>query len=145
MQRQNGYEGHPCRHRGSPLIVADTNLIAALAVKTDASALAFAVLTQDSEWMAPQIWESEFRNALIGMVRAGKIEMKTANAAFGLASESVETFAVATRAVLRLAEEYGLSAYDAEFAALAEWLDCKIVSFDEDLLRPGLAVHPKHF
>jgi predicted nucleic acid-binding protein len=127
------------------LIVADTNLIAALTVKTDVSALAFAVLTKDSEWMAPQIWESEFRNALIGMVRAGKIEMKTANAAFVLASESVETFAVSTRAVLRLAEEYGLSAYDAEFAALAEWLDCKIVSFDEDLLMPGLAVHPKRF
>ena len=145
MQRQNGYEGHPCRHRGNPLIVADTNLIAALTVKTDVSALVFAVLTKDSEWMAPQILESEFRNALIGMVRAGKIEMKTANAAFGLASESVETFAVSTRAVLRLAKEYGLSAFDAEFAALAEWLDCKLVSFDEELLMPGLAVHPKHF
>jgi predicted nucleic acid-binding protein len=127
------------------LIVADTNLIAALTVKTDVSALVFAVLTKDSEWMAPQILESEFRNALIGMVRAGKIEMKTANAAFGLASESVETFAVSTRAVLRLAKEYGLSAFDAEFAALAEWLDCKLVSFDEELLMPGLAVHPKHF
>ena len=71
--------------------------------------------------------------------------MKTANAAFALASESVETFAVSTGAVLRLAEGYGLSAYDAEFAALAEWLDCKIVSFDEDLLKPGLAVHPQDF
>ena len=145
MQRQNGYEGHPCRNRETPLIVADTNLIAALAVKTDASTLAFAVFTKDSEWMAPQIWESDFRNALIGMVRSGKIEMKTANAAFALASESVETFAVSTSAVLRLAEEHGLSAYDAEFAALAEWLDCKLVSFDEDLLKPGLAVHPKRF
>ncbi|MCX6917470.1 MAG: type II toxin-antitoxin system VapC family toxin [Verrucomicrobiota bacterium] len=127
------------------MIVADTNLIAALAVKTDASKLAFAVLTKDSEWMAPQIWESEFRNVLIGMVRAGRIEMKAASAAFALATESVETFAVSTGAVLRLAEEYGLSAYDAEFAALAEWLDCRIVSFDEDLLKPGLAVHPKDF
>jgi predicted nucleic acid-binding protein len=127
------------------LIVADTNLIASLAVKTDASALAFAVLTKDSEWMAPQIWESEFRNALIGMVRAGKIGLKTAIAAFTLAAESVETFSVSTGAVLRLAEAYGLSAYDAEYAALAEWLDCKIVSFDDDLLKPGLAIHPKDF
>jgi hypothetical protein len=44
----------------------------ALTVKTDASALAFAVLTKDSEWMAPPIWESEFRKALSGMVRAAK-------------------------------------------------------------------------
>jgi len=127
------------------LIVADANLIAALAVKTDSSALAFAVLTKDSEWMAPQIWESEFRNALIGMVHAGKIHLKTASAAFALAVESVETFSVSTGAVLRLAEAYGLSAYDAEYAALAEWLDCEIVSFDDDLLKPGLAIHPKDF
>jgi predicted nucleic acid-binding protein len=127
------------------LIVADANLIAALAVKTDAAALAFAVLTKDSEWMAPQIWESEFRNALIGMVRAGKIRLKTASAAFALAAESVETFSVSTGAVLRLAEAYGLSAYDAEYAALAEWLDCQTVSFDDDLLKLGLAIHPKDF
>ena len=127
------------------MIVADTNLIAALTVKTDASALAFSVLTKDSEWIAPQIWESEFRNALIGMVRVGRIDMKTANAAFALATGHVDTFAVSTGAVLRLAEVYGLSAYDAEFAALAEWLGCQIVSFDDDLLKPGLAVHPKDF
>ena len=52
---------------------------------------------------------------------------------------------LASSAVLRLAEAYGLSAYDAEYAALAEWLDCKIVSFDNDLLKPGLAIHPKDF
>jgi predicted nucleic acid-binding protein len=127
------------------LIVADANLIAALAVKTDVSALAFAVLAKDSEWMAPQIWESEFRNALIGRVCAGKINLKTANAAFALAAESVETFSVSTGAVLRLAEAYGLSAYDTEYAALAEWLDCQLVSFDDDLLKPGLAIHPKDF
>ena len=127
------------------MIVADANLIAALTVKTDASALAFAVLTKDSEWMAPPIWESEFRNVLTGRVRAGKIHLKTANAAFALAAESVETFSVSTGAVVRLAEAYGLSAYDAEYAALAEWLDCQIVSFDDDLLKPGLAIHPKDF
>ena len=127
------------------MIVADTNLIAALAVKTDASALAFAAFTKDSEWVAPQIWEGEFRNALVGMVRGSKIDLKTANAAFTLAVENIETFSVSTRAVLRLAQDYGLSAYDAEFASLAEWLDCKIVSFDDNLLKLGLAIHPKDF
>ena len=127
------------------MIVADTNLIAALAVKTEVSALAFAVLSKDSEWMAPPIWESELRNALIGMIRAGRISHRTANAAFALAAERVETLSVSTSAVLRLAEEHGLSAYDAEFAALAEWLDCTLLSFDDDLLKPGLAVHPSAF
>jgi len=62
------------------------------------------LLFKDSEWMDPQIWESEFRNAPIGLVRSGRITVKTANAAFALAAESVETFSVSTGAVLRLAE-----------------------------------------
>ena len=127
------------------MIVADTNLVAAFAVKADASALAFAILSKDRDWMAPPIWESELRNVLLGMVRAGKLNLKTASAAFALAADTVETFSVSTSAVLRLADHYGLSAYDAEFAALAEWLDCRLVSFDDDLLRPGLAIHPRHF
>ena len=127
------------------MIVADTNLILALACKTDNSALAFSVQQKDSHWIAPQIWQSEFRNAVLGMMRAGKIGMNTANAAFQFALENVDTFDVSTGAVLRLAEIHGLSAYDAEFAALAEWLECNAVAFDEDLLTPGLAVHPGKF
>lgn len=127
------------------MIVADTNLIVALSVQTDNSALADSVRKKDNHWIAPQIWQSEFRNAVLGMMRAGKIGLNTANAAFQFAMENVDTFDVSTGAVLRLAEIHGLSAYDAEFAALAEWLECKAVAFDEDLLKPGLAIHPREF
>lgn len=125
--------------------MADTNLLVALACKTDFSALAFAVRKKDADWIAPVIWQSEFRNALLGMMRSGKIGISTASAAFRLAWESVDTFDIATGAVLRLAEAHGLSAYDAEFASLAEWRECKAVSFDDDLVKPGLAVHPETF
>jgi predicted nucleic acid-binding protein len=125
------------------LIVADTNLIIALTCKTDSSALALAVHKKDGDWIAPAIWQSEFRNAVLGMMRQGKIGGAAANSAFIFAASVVETFDVSTPAVLRLAESHGISAYDAEFAALAEWLDCKAVAFDQDLLKPGLAIHPK--
>jgi predicted nucleic acid-binding protein len=131
--------------RGGTLIVADTNLIIALACKTDDSPLAFSVQQKDGNWIAPPIWQSEFRNAVLGMTRAGKIGMKTANSAFQFAMDNVDSFDVSTGAVLRLAESHGLSAYDAEFAALAEWLECKAVAFDDDLLKPGLAIHPREF
>ncbi len=130
---------------GGALIVADTNLIVALACKTDQSALALEVHKKDPDWIAPVIWQSEFRSALLGMMRQRKIGIVTANSAFAFAATVVETFDVSTAAVLRLAEAHGLSAYDAEFAALGEWLDCKVVAFDDDLIKPGLAMHPKHF
>jgi predicted nucleic acid-binding protein len=127
------------------LIVADTNLIVALALKTSASADADAVRKRDNDWAAPLLWESEFRNALMGMLRAGDIGMQTALGAYKFAAENITAYSVSTSAVLRLAEANGLTAYDAEFAALAEWLDCKCVSYDPDLLNAKLAEAPQEF
>lgn len=127
------------------MIVADTNLVVALACRTDATPLADAVWAKDSEWATPPLWESEFRNATLGMIRAGIIGAKTAEAAFKFAVDRIEVFAVDTGTVLRLAETHNLTAYDAEFAALAEWLNVMAVSFDPDLIKSGLAVHPKDF
>ena len=127
------------------MIVADTNLILGLAVKAATTPQADAVWQKDADWAAPPVWESEFRNGLLGMIRAGKIRLRTAIPTFSFAVQNVQTLNISTSAVLRLAESYGLTAYDAEFAALAEWLGCKLISFDSDLIKPGLAVHPKDF
>jgi predicted nucleic acid-binding protein len=130
---------------GGPLIVVDTNLIVALAVKTGQSALAVSILERDAEWIAPPIWESEFRNALLGMIRAGIISQATAVAAHKFAAETVQVFSPFTGAVLRIAETHHLTAYEAEFASLAEWLEIPCLSFDEHLLKPALAIHSKKF
>ena len=127
------------------MIVVDTNLIVALSVKTEQSALAVSLLKRDADWVAPPIWESEFRNAMLGMIRAGIIGHSTAVAAHKFAAEVVQVFAPSTGAVLRLAETHGITAYDAEFASLAEWLEVPCLSFDEHLLKPALAVNPKDF
>lgn len=124
------------------MIVPDTNLIVGLVV---GDPVAIAVHAKDSDWVAPLLWQSEMRNALVGMIRAGKFSIKTAAELFLAADRSVQSHESSTTAVLRVAEAYGLTAYDAEFAALAEWLDAPLVSVDSDLVTPGLAVHPKHF
>jgi predicted nucleic acid-binding protein len=130
---------------GGALIVVDTNLIVALAVKTTQSETADEVRGKDAEWVAPPIWESEFRNALLGLIRAGVLGHPTAVAAHKFATENIQTLPTSTSAVLRIAERHGLTAYDAEFASLAEWLEIPCLSFDEDLLKPGLATHPAKF
>jgi predicted nucleic acid-binding protein len=127
------------------LIVVDTNLIVALAVKTAQSEIADKVRTKDAEWVAPPIWESEFRNALLGMIRAGVLGHQPAVAAHKFAVENIQTLPTSTSAVFRIAETHGLTAYDAEFASLAEWLEIPCLSFDDHLLKPGLATHPAVF
>ncbi len=127
------------------MIVVDTNLIVALAVKTTQSGTADRVRIKDPEWIAPPIWESEFRNALLGMIRAGFLKEQAAVEAHKFAVENVQTMPASTSAVLRIAQTHQLTAYDAEFASLAEWLDIPCLSFDDDLLKPGLAMHPAKF
>ena len=127
------------------MIVVDTNLIIELAVKGDQNKLAEAIFGRDPDWISPPIWESEFRNALLGMIRAGIIGHTTAVSMHKFAAEIIQTMQPSTSAVLRIAEAHNLTAYDAEFASLAEWLEIPCLSFDEHLLKPALAIHPKNF
>lgn len=127
------------------MIVADTNLIAALVCQTDHTETALAVWEKDSDWVAPEIWQSEFRNVLVMMLRQRIIGMQTALEAFRLANAFVETLPAGTGAILNFCEEYPITAYDAEFAALADNLGVKAVSFDPDLTESGLAVSPDKF
>lgn len=127
------------------MIVVDTNLIVALTTKSPQRSLALSVQDKDPNWIAPRLWESEYRNAMVGMIRGGVMGHKAALEAFRLASERIDTLQVDTGPVLHLAEQYGLTAYDAEFACLAFWQDIPCLSFDEHLLRVGLATHPKDF
>jgi predicted nucleic acid-binding protein len=124
------------------LIVPDTNVIVGLAMNEP---LSVAVHAKDSDWIAPAVWQCEMRNALLGLIRAGKINAQTAVELFQTAQWAVQSLESSTPSVLRVAEAYRLTAYDAEFAALAERMNVTLVSADSDLLTPGLAVHPKNF
>ena len=127
------------------MIVADTNLIVALVCETEQTEVALAVWEKDSDWVAPEIWHSEFRNAAVMMLRQKLIGMETALEAYRLASSFVETLPSGTGTIFHLCEQYPITAYDAEFAALAEHLGIQAVSFDPDLTDNGLAVSPDKF
>lgn len=131
------------------MIVVDTNLLVYLYVSGTGTTQAEALLSRDSEWAAPLLWRSEFRNTLVGLVRqqALRIEDALHLAAEAERAMSGREYSVTSHHVLDLAARSGCSAYDCEFVALAEDLETDLVTSDRQLLRafPAVAVAPAGF
>jgi predicted nucleic acid-binding protein len=119
------------------MIVVDSNVLAYLYLPGEYTAAAEALLEQDSDWAAPILWRSEFRNILAGYMRRKAI---TFEQAYNLQREAESLlegaeFEVESLAVLELVRDSDCSAYDCEFIALAMRLNTKMVTMDKKLLR----------
>jgi len=129
------------------VIVVDTNVIAQLWIPGDRTALSERLLRHDPAWAAPLLWRSELRSVLGGWMRRGRLDRATACRIAEAAGQQLRSheFAVAADRVLRLVARSPCSAYDCEFAALAEELGVPLVTGDRQLLQafPGLAVAPE--
>ena len=119
------------------MIVVDSNVLAYLYLPGEYSTAAEALLEQDSDWAAPILWRSEFRNILAGYLRRKAITFEQA-ISLQLEAESLlegAEFELESLAVLELVRDSDCSAYDCEFIALAMKLDTKLVTMDKKLLR----------
>lgn len=119
------------------MIVVDTNIISYFYLPTEKTAEVEELFLQDSEWVVPILWRSEFRNVLALYLRKGLL---TFNQAYAIQSEaeilfSEKEFEVASFDVLRLVEKSGCSAYDCEFIALAMQLETVLVTADGKLIK----------
>jgi predicted nucleic acid-binding protein len=119
------------------MIVVDSNVLAYLYLPGEYTAAAEALLEQDSDWAAPILWRSEFRNILAGYMRRKAITFEQAYSLQREAESLLEgsEFEVETRAVLELVRDSDCSACDCEFIALAVRLDTIMVTMDKKLLR----------
>jgi len=128
------------------LIVADTNLIAYLLIEGERTGVAHEVYRMDPDWRAPTLWRVEFRNILTMSVRTGRMQPETAMATWREAALLIRDEPVIETRSLQLALDRGLTAYDAEFAALAEALEVPLVTADRKLLSESdRAVSPETF
>jgi len=131
------------------MIVADTNLLVHLFAHGPHTSEAEAVLIKDQSWAAPLLWRSEFRNALVGLLRRGDVTRQEADRLVEAAEGwmSGREFTVESRAVLRLAAESACSSYDCEFVVVAQELGVSLVTADRQLLKafPETAVAPNAF
>ena len=119
------------------MIVVDTNVLAYLYLPGEYTAAAEALLEQDSDWAAPILWRSEFRNILAGYLRHKAITFEQANSLQREAESLLEgaEFELESLAVLELVRDSDCSAYNCEFIALAMKLDTKLITMDKKLLR----------
>ena len=131
------------------MIVADTNLLIYLYVQGQRTDESEVVLLRDALWAVPLLWRSEFRNSLIGLVRAHALQLDDAMAMIDEAERWLtgREYSVLSRQVLTLASRSGCSAYDCEFVALAQDLEVPLVTSDRQILKafPTIAVSPSAF
>jgi predicted nucleic acid-binding protein len=131
------------------MIVVDTNLVYSFLINGDHSEAADEIIERDRDWLAPPLWRSELRNALLKSIRGNLMDLEDA---FGIMVEadammSGSEFDAASADVLELASTSGCSAYDAEFVVLARDLRVPLVTTDKELLEkfPETAVSPEGF
>ncbi len=131
------------------MIVVDTNVIAYLFIQGDRTAQAEDVLRKDSDWAAPYLWRSEFRNILALYIRQGQLSLADAKALMHEAEVLMNSgeYEVGSDQVLGLAQSSKCSAYDCEFVTLAQQMKITLVTSDKKVLAafPGTAVSMEVF
>lgn len=126
------------------MIVVDTNVLAYFFLRSDFTAAAEALYARDSDWVAPRLWRSEFRNVLTGCMRREGLALEKAQSIQAAAERLLagREFESDSDWVLRLVSESQCSAYDCEFVALAQRLGLQLATADAKLRRefPTVAV-----
>lgn len=118
------------------MIVVDTNVMVFLLAGVGPGERAQKLLAEDPEWSAPSLLRSELRNVVLGLVRRGRMELADA---LGICQDAEVILgdrvpSLPDGPVLSTAAEAGLTAYDAEFVALARALGVPLVTADTAIL-----------
>ena len=119
------------------MIVVDTNIIVYLYLAGERSRQSEELLSHDSDWAAPLLWRSEFRNVLTHYLRKKLLTLHD----IMLIIEEAESlmlgneYEVSSAQIMPLADLSGCSAYDCEFVALAKSLNVPLVTADQKILR----------
>lgn len=124
------------------MIVVDNSVLVGFVLPPDAyHDAAIACRDRDADWHAPFLVRTEFRSVAAGYLRRGEA-LDTLIEAGTLAVLSVRAHHLTDAEVFAVLQSAPLSAYDAEYVALARRLGCKLVTTDREVLKafPQLAV-----
>lgn len=131
------------------MIVVDTNVIAGMWVPNNKEEIVYKVLKKDSDWIAPLLWRSEFRNVLSIYLRKKILEISVVLQAIEEAEQLMRAneFEINSVQVMSCVADSSCSAYDCEFVVLADDLNIQLVTFDKKIIQefPEIAIAPKNF
>jgi predicted nucleic acid-binding protein len=119
------------------MIVVDTNIISYLYVSGDRSQQSDDLLYFDSNWVAPILWRSEFRNVLAQYLRKNLLNMDDVLLIIQQAEKLLtdHEYEISSAHIMQLVNNSQCSAYDCEFVALAQYLDVPLITADKKILR----------
>lgn len=116
------------------MVVVDTNILAYLLIEGDCTADVQALFARDADWRSEGFVLIELSNILATYQRTGAL---TRDAAEGLLAAAERVMAglvnLPHARALKLAAEFGVSAYDARFLGAAQSLGAKLVTEDARL------------
>ena len=131
------------------MIVVDSNVLAARNITGPRTHLARQVEEIDPVWLVPPLWRYEFQNILAKSAWARQITHGEAMAIWAkTAAQLVENeYEASPGRVIDLSLRYRITAYDANFIALAMDMEVTCVTEDRDLLDkfPTVAVSMERF
>ena len=126
------------------MIVVDTNIIVYLYLESYKSEKVERLLEKDTQWSAPLLWRSEFRNVLALYIRKNYLSLEEAQEIIREALKLMKgrEYEVASFQVMELVASSECSAYDCEFVALAKDMGIPLVTDDKKILKkfPHIAV-----
>lgn len=128
------------------MIVADTNLIAYLLLPGDHTVKVQQFYLREPDWAAPFLWRSELINVLVTYHRVKRLDLAICEQLMEEAERIMEgrSYTIDAQAILEAAVRTGCAGYDAEFVALAEYLNIPLVTYDQKVLQrcPSVARKP---
>ncbi len=119
------------------MIVVDTNIISYLYISGVRSQQSEDLLSFDSNWVAPILWRSEFRNVLAEYLRKNQLNIDEILLIIQQAEKLLtdHEYEISSAHIMQLVKSSQCSAYDCEFIALAQYLDVPLITADKKILR----------
>lgn len=133
------------------MIVADTSIIVPLMLDHEEAERATRARRIDREWRVPRLWQAEFANTVNKLMIARELSLSDADEAMRLADREFRPREVDVSLVdiVRAAQKYRLTAYDATFLALGIKLGVPVVTNDRysfaDKVGPPLVIRLSEF
>jgi predicted nucleic acid-binding protein len=126
------------------MIVVDSNIVTARNLTSSLTSKAEQVEEKDPVWIVPVLWRYEFQNILATAIRAKQIKPEQALDIWEKVSKILienECEPSASK-VIDLVAQYGITAYDGQFIAVALEMGIPCVTEDRELQAkfPGITI-----